>query len=359
MFKKTFLFILSFLCASMLASAQGISVSKKLSADNGFFNHLDLSVSAGSTGIGIDVAMPVGEYAKVRAGFAYMPRFEKISSFRVQVGDSLDKKYDQQGNRIETKFDRLSGMLKSMTGYSVDDNVDMIMTPNYYNFRLLCDVYPFKNKRWHITAGFYLGNSTIGKSYNTTEEMPTLVSVTMYNMMFDRLHNGEPLFSFNETYTFDLPPETLYPLLDKLDEYGRMAFQVGYHKKDGPLLFDEYGNPELDDYGNQKRAYNAGDPYMMEPGEDGMVKAVARVNRFKPYLGFGYARPITKDGLTEFSFDAGVLFWGGKPHVYTHEDIDIMYDCENVTGQVGDYLSFMRAFPVFPVLEIRITRRIF
>ena len=49
---------------------------------------------------------------------------------------------------------------------------------------LLVDVFPFKNnKHWHFTAGFYWGNSTIGKAYNTTEDMPSLVAVGIYNNM--------------------------------------------------------------------------------------------------------------------------------------------------------------------------------
>lgn len=366
-----------FSCAVLSVTAQEKGVFKS-TVDNGYFNHLEISASVGSPGIGIDVAAPMGDYLKLRAGITYMPQMEMTSGFRVQVGDSLEKKFDKQGNRIETKFDKMSGLLKSLTGFEVDDEIDMLIKPTYYNFRLLVDVLPFRNKNWHFTAGFYVGNSTIGRAYNTTEDMPSLMAVSMYNNMYDAAKDGRPFVNYNGLAA-DVPPEVAKKFL----EYGRMGVQVGFHLKDGPVYYNEHavvqeyepdgtpiydwdndGNPihepvELDKNGNPRLTYYKGDPYMMVPGKDGMVKVKAKANRFKPYVGFGYGGPITKDGLTEFSFDAGVLFWGGKPHVYTHDGTDLIYDVEKIGGKVGSYVKAIKCFPVFPVLEVRVTRRIF
>lgn len=362
MLRKLIATFMIFSCVVAFAAAQGVNATKALHSDNGYFNHLDVSASMGSTGIGIDVAAPVGEYAKLRVGFSYMPRIELNSLFRVQVGDSLEHKFDKNGNRVETKFDKLSGMLYKMYGYKVDDEVEMKIKPTYYNARFLVDVTPFQNKSWRFTAGFYVGNKTIGRAYNSTEDMPTLMAVNMYNEMYRRLREGEPLFNLGDPFSFDLPPYVEEPLLEKFDEYGKMAVPLGYYVKDGPMIsvpdggYDENGEKTY----VSVPAYRKGDPYMLVPdAESGMVRVKAKArNTFRPYVGFGYSGVLSKDGRTEFVVDAGVLFWGGKPHVYTHDGTDLVYDVKRIQGKVGSYVKAIKAFPVFPVLELRVTRRI-
>lgn len=310
---------------------------KQSMIDNEIFTHLDIAATIGTTGIGVDVATTIGKYVQVRAGFSYMPRFEINSTFRVQVGDSLDKKWDSQGNRLETKFDKLSGYLKSLVGYDVDDEVVMTCKPTYYNFKLLFDVFPFPNKHWHVTTGFFAGPSEIVSAYNTTEEMPTLLSVSMWNMLYDKAEKFEPIYG--DIYM----PEMLE---DKLLQYGRMGFHAGDYTHDG-----------VDSKG---KVYSKGDPYMMVPDEvSGMVKAYVKVNSFKPYVGFGYGGAITKDGLTQLSFDAGVMFWGGTPSMITHDGTNLTKDVDNVSGKLGRYVEAAKFFKVFPMLELRISRRIF
>lgn len=305
--------------------------------DRDIFQHLDIAATVGSTGIGIDLASPIGEYVQLRAGFSIMPRFEMTSGFRVQVGDSLDKKWDEHGNRLQTKFDKLSGYLKSFVGYDVDDEVEMLCKPTYYNFKVLVDVFPFPDKRWHVTAGFYAGPSEIVRAYNKTEEMPTLLSVTMWNTMYEKAYNLEPIY---DSYYMPVALE------NKLLSYGRMGFHAG-----------DFVHDAKDVNGKE---YKAGDPYMMEPdAKNGMVKAFIKVNRFKPYLGFGFGGAVSKDQKTMLSFDAGAMFWGGTPAMVTHEGINLTKDVENVSGKLGRYVDAAKVFKVFPVLEFRISRRIF
>lgn len=87
-----------------------------------------------------------------------MPHFNYDMEFEIQVGDSKENKYDAQGNRVQTKFDKMAAMLEDLTGYKVDDVVTMTGHPTYHNFKFLVDVFPFKNnKHWHVTAGFFWG----------------------------------------------------------------------------------------------------------------------------------------------------------------------------------------------------------
>ena len=72
--KKLGVFLISlFMTAAVPAQDKG-SLSSRL-AQKGILNHMDVGVNAGTLGIGIDVAVPVGNYVRLRAGYNYMPRF--------------------------------------------------------------------------------------------------------------------------------------------------------------------------------------------------------------------------------------------------------------------------------------------
>lgn len=43
----------------------------------------------------------------------------------------------------------------------------------------------------------------------------------------------------------------------------------------------------------------------------------------------------------------------------THEGINLAKDVEDIGGKVGSYVDLVKAFKVFPVLNLRITRTIF
>lgn len=299
--------------------------------EHDFFQHLDASLTLGTTGIGFDASSPVGEYVQLRAGFSFLPHFHHKMRFEVQVGDNAEAS--------ESKFQRLSSLLKEMTGYQVDNSIDMIGVPTYYNFNLLVDVFPFKeNKHWHFTAGFYWGNSMIGKAYNTTEDMPSLVAVGIYNNMYEKAINYEPFVTINYNgvpIVITDDPEYQDMLYDRFMDYGRMGVRIGNFVSDGS-------------------------PYIIEPDENSMVKGDVKVNAFKPYLGFGYGGRLFKgDDKYKISFDCGALFWGGSPSIYTHDGTDLAKDVNNIRWKVGDYVSLIKGFKVFPVLNVRITRSIF
>lgn len=315
-----------------------------LNEEHGFFshvfNHLDASITLGTTGIGIDVATPVTDFAQLRVGYAFMPSFHKSMYFGIQVGDKAESKYDAKGNRVETTFEKMAGALEQVTGYQVDDKVEMIGVPTYNNLKVLVDVFPFqKDKRWHVTAGFFLGPSKIAKAYNATEAMPTLMAVSVYNHFRDKTlasYEGgwpyEPVISFgsyelNETDMIENMAARFY-------RYGRMGMHVG--------------------------DYDDGTPYLMEPGSDGMVRAEVKTNAFKPYLGLGYeGRLIKNKDKFRIAVDLGAMFWGGCPSIVTHDGTDLTRDVNDISGKVGSYVRLAKKCRVFPVLDVRLVYNIF
>ena len=103
-----------------------------------------------------------------------------------------------------------------------------------------------------------------------------------------------------------------------------------------------------------------GTPYIMEPDAANMVSCKIKVNSFRPYLGFGYGGKLSnRSDRNWISFDCGAMFWGGTPKVITHDGMNLATDVDNIDGKVGDYVKFFKGVKVFPVLELRLTHRIF
>jgi len=343
MMRKTVYLLLTAMMVSATVDAQ-----EAPKADKNMFNHLDIGVTMGTTGLGFDVAMPVGDYVRLRTGFSFVPRVEVPMTFGIQVGDDPSKS--------ASKFNRLAGMLQSFTGHAVEDHVEMTGKPTMWNWNLLVDVYPLKhNKHWRVTTGFFLGNSNIAEAFNKTESMSSLLAVDIYNNMYNKLH-GKSKRELQEIKLIDLgsgydwlsmDPMVMYTLQEKLDAMGRMGIHLGNYTHD---IYDAEGN----------LIHKQGESYVMEPDDNHMVKADMKVNAFKPYLGVGFdGRLVKGDNRLHVSVDAGVMFWGGTPSLITHDGTDLINDVEGITGKVGDYVSTMSKFKVFPVVNVRFSYTIF
>ena len=286
------------------------------------FNNLELTINAGTTGIGFDLATYVHKIVRLRTGFDFMPRWDYTMHFAIAAG-----RYDENGNWIASDFNQMADKLEQITGYEADDNVAMTGEPTFDNFKFMADIFPFRNKHWHVTAGFYWGRANVAKAYNKTEEMPSLLAVSMYNHIYDKVLAGEPIYGDN----IYLDPD----LEDMMLEFGRMGINVGTMK-------------------------STGQAYMMEPDENSMVKANIKVNNFRPYLGFGYSgRLIKNDDRYHIGFECGAMFWGGTPAIITHDGTNLSTDVRDIYYSVGDYVDIIKVFKVYPVLNLRLTRKIF
>ena len=342
---KKILLALAAIVSMVTATAQNTEAEGQ---DKKLIKHLDVSLTAGSTGIGFDLSTPIGEYVKVRTGLSIMPRVDLPTSFKLQVGDTIETS--------KSKFEHLSERLSGITGKEVEPKADMVREPTFWNWNVLVDVYPFReNKHWRFTAGFYWGNKTIGIAYNKAECVPTLLAVNMYNGIYEKLHGKTTkelmdvkLIDLGEGYEdFSTDPAILKRLQKTMDYYGRIGVNMGTYKHD---ILDEEGNV----------IHKEGDIYRLEPNDESMVKAEMYVNNFKPYLGFGYGgRLIKGDDRYQISFDCGAMFWGGTPRLITHDGTDLTHDVENIPGGVGSDVRLIGALKVYPVLNVRLTRTLF
>jgi len=318
------------------------ALSLPQSQKKNILNHLDASVTVGSTGLGFDLAMPIGEYVQLRTGAAFFPHVKLKMTYGLEMTGDGDEENENDTPATEgmTSFEKAARVLKETTGREVSPTVSMWAMPRYNNFKLLIDVFPFKDRRWHVTAGFYLGNRNFARAYNRTEDMPNLLSVNLYNHLIDKLKEGGDIFSW-EGEAVSIPEQLKASALRN----GYIAVPFGVLKndveKDGQVVFHK------------------GETYYVMPAEDNMIHTEGYINKFKPYIGFGYGGHLFKGSDTMISFDTGVMFWGGSPKLVTHDGVDLVHDLPKIRGSVGRTVDFVKTFTVFPVINIRLTQRIF
>ena len=312
------------LCSSFFAANAQFEASEQKAFS---FRHLDFGISAGTTGLGFDLALPFHEQFRVRAGFSFIPRFDKTVNFGIDGSGQ----YEDESFFLDN-FNKITENISDLTGLNIKNNVDMIATSSFNNGHLLVDFYPIKKNAFKVTAGFYWGRSKIASACNSTEDMSTLLGASMYNKLYEKVENYEPIFGDPAQGTdIYLDPELEMTILD----IGRLGFHVGDRVEDGKA-------------------------YMMEPDENSTVKVNVFANSFKPYLGVGYGGKLTnKPNAPMLEFDAGMLFWGGSPRIITHEGVDLARDVENIGGKVGRYVNFMKAIKVYPVLNLRLSFNLF
>lgn len=308
------------------------------------FKHLDLGFTMGSPGVGIELSAPLSDVVTLRTGGVFMPHLEIPMKFRVNVDmvkkapGMTDMEYEQYQ---ESTFKKLTSIISSLTGEELSNRVNLVGKPNMNHFKLLVDVHPFKNKKWHVTGGFYWGNTTFSEAENETGAMGSLLGMAMYNSMYDRVAAHQP-FIINLGDNRDIP-FSLDAASETIMRYGKMGVGIAYAshpiyaQEDIYYQHDIYKEAETvnfwDDpihrqgeikYHKGDVIYNEGDLIKVTPGERNMITARAKVNAFKPYLGFGYGGAISKDGRTQLTVDAGLLFWGGIPDLTTKVSVDGM-----------------------------------
>lgn len=99
------------------------------------FEHLSVSVNAGTLGAGVQVAAPINRYLSLRTG---------VMVFKYT--------YDYDYKEVLHHPD-----------YANEAPVPMEAKANMVNGLLMADFFPFPSKCFHVTGGFYMGSSDIVK----------------------------------------------------------------------------------------------------------------------------------------------------------------------------------------------------
>lgn len=286
---------------------------------NNVLDHLDVAFTLGTPGMGLELQAPVTKWTNVRVGFDGIPQIKLPMHFSVAT-------YAE--GKVEDNFEKIQEFMYKMTGEEMHQYVKVNGRPKMFNFKFLVDVFPFRNRHWHVTAGFYLGGRTVATAVSAKGETSTLVAMNIYNKFYNRLkehgYDEEPIFG--DIY---LSPE----MYKELMSYGEMGIHVG--------------------------DFRDGTPYYLKPSKNGTVSAKAFANAFKPYIGFGYNGAIDKEKKFNVGFEAGLLFWGGSPDIILNDGLNMTKELINVRGKVGDYFYLMKALKVYPSVSFKISYNIF
>lgn len=136
---KKVIFLWALVCLGVMCNQA--SAQKEL----GIFNSLSVGVSAGTTGIGVDVATPVTPHFAIRGGVSFMPGIKINTDAEV---DLTDPDLGERTSSID-----LTGSTKRASG------------------ELLVNYYPFLSSSFFVTAGAYFGGSKMVKIDGHSDEL--------------------------------------------------------------------------------------------------------------------------------------------------------------------------------------------
>ena len=303
----------------MLLGLQGVSAQEE---DKWYPNTVGLGVGVGTTGIDIDVSTTINRWFGVRFGVDIMPKFKVNKNINLKT-ENANKQISQLTSEIQELNTKLvnAGMepvdLSKYPGGNLPNSMAVQGKLNNTTWHFLIDVYPIRSSSFHATVGAYFGPSEI---------------ITVYNKEPGFL---EPINAYNNAIISANSPTGDPDVKKVVDQYGM--------KMIGAELGDYFLSPN--------------------PTDKGDVKAYAKTNSFRPYLGVGFGRAVPK-GRVGCQFDLGVQFWG-KPKIYvptynkaTGEYQNEKIDADRAGDDAGKVLKTVSKFSVYPVLNFRLVGRL-
>lgn len=111
------------------------------------FNHLGIGVGVGTTGVSVDVAVPMTKFVTIRPGFNYMPNISYTTDVDINAPHTAAISVPEQIS--------IKGKTALTTG------------------KVLVDFYPMPSKGFHLTVGGYFGGGDVIK---VTNEQPGILS---------------------------------------------------------------------------------------------------------------------------------------------------------------------------------------
>jgi len=229
---KKSIIALALLGLSAMAKAQDTTIQK-----NGWFNHFDVAFTVGTSGLGFDLATPMSEWTRLRVGGVFSPLYRYDASFNMEVAEGLSKAEQDR------RFTKLSETLQALTGKTPNRTIDMQGDLKMNNFKVLVDVFPFKNfRKLHLTMGFYYGNDVIVDVKNTPESVRNLEAINAYNSMYKKALAKENLIDLGSLGISDAGGATFEKANERLRYWGARengAVEKGYNDGDVPSEVNE------------------------------------------------------------------------------------------------------------------------
>lgn len=147
--KKLFLF-----CFLLFISAANVQITAQENNETpkgqGFFNSIAVGLGAGTTGINVDIAAPIGRYFAIRGEMNFMPGISYSDDVDVSILNSTNEQIYAPIN-VEGSLARTSGAI-------------------------LLNIYPFKSSSFFVCGGAYFGGSKLIKIEGHSDELQQLVA---------------------------------------------------------------------------------------------------------------------------------------------------------------------------------------
>ena len=270
------------------------------------FKHLSVGLEAGTTGIGVELALPVvTDHLVLSAGYNF-PSFSvnKSTSFNTQdikaVISTANSTFQNAGIT-----DRISDTFPQET--PVNTNARL----NFGSIKAMLEYYPWAKSSFHIVAGVYFGMGDFISAEGMTDKdfwSSVKSTQTELNTIYDKYKDNPQVKGMDH--------DILGKLKANID-----GETYTFKEKNGCASF----NAQL---------------------------AIAKI---RPYVGIGIGRSIPKSHFS-VQGDLGVWFHG-KPSLQS--DNTTNYDPSAQTIDIGSALDIAKKVSVWPQLSVRLIYRIF
>lgn len=132
------------------------------------FSHLALGLEVGTTGVGLDVAVPLSPYFALRAGVDMFP-YSYSSKFDIDFQSSEMDELVLNTPGLKAELQR-KGLPTSSS--ELDTKAKLTAKLGLVNGKVLIDIYPFRRASFHFVAGVYFGKS---KLVSVSGKMPSQI----------------------------------------------------------------------------------------------------------------------------------------------------------------------------------------
>ena len=290
--KSIFIFIALFAVQASILAKTDPTPSEDKAKDKDIFKHLGVGLGIGTTGITVDVSSNCTPFLGIRAGVDIIPKFKFPKTFYMDV--------DEGTGHAKQVYREHNGMADNPAYLEhVKTQPKLGQTTGHFLF----DIFPGKKTKFRATVGFYF----TGKD------------------AFVKFNNKTPGW-FQDVYDFNnsLPSHT-NPGVSYADVDHTGVGLIGIQLNNGTCI---------------------------GPDQQGNMRGEMRVNKFRPYIGFGVGRAVPQKRVGVM-FDAGVQFWG-KPKTF----IQGTQVKKGDTDALDTYFKYANKFVIYPCISLRIVGRI-
>lgn len=294
---------IAYICENIILMKKSLSILIVLSLiayeanSQEAFRHLSAGVEVGTTGAGIELALPViSKHVVVKAGY-------NLPSVSYAFSSNLDMDF------LNDKIAEINGRLSNVgaperIGTEFHDlQAELIPKLHLSSAKLMLEIYPSKKSSFHFVAGAYMGM-------------------------------GEKLVEL------------------EVNTGSRFWGEFKSVQKEAELLDARYGSGTIDDpkFNISDKTYE-----IKEKNGAGSISASLSVQKVRPYLGIGFGRSIP-DGHFGFQFDLGAWIHG-TPELSV--DNNVPYDPSVGNLIIDEYVEKLKGISFYPQVSLRLIYKIF